>query len=236
MENNLEVGDVVLCTVERIAGTMVFVKIDGNGEGSIILSEIAPGRIRNLRNYVVPKKKIVCKVLRINKKGDIELTLRRVTGKERKEVMDQFKQEKSAKSILKSVLKEKAKDIIEKITKKEKVTEFLEDAKENSKELEKLVGKKDSESILKILKAEKQKKSIIKKEISLKTTKSNGLSLIKNILNIKEVEVKYVSAGKYSIKIESSDLKKASKSLQEILENLKKKAKKQHVEFSIIEK
>jgi translation initiation factor 2 alpha subunit (eIF-2alpha) len=55
----LEVGDVVLCTVDRTAGTVVFVKIDGYGEGSIITSEIAPGRIRNLREYVVPKKKIV---------------------------------------------------------------------------------------------------------------------------------------------------------------------------------
>ena len=60
----LEVGDFAMCTVDRIVGTIVFVKIDGRGEGSIILSEIAPGRIRNLRNYVVPKKRIVCKVLR----------------------------------------------------------------------------------------------------------------------------------------------------------------------------
>ena len=59
----LEVGDVVLCTVDRIAGTVVFVKIEGNGEGSVIISEIAPGRIRNLRDYVVPKKRIVCKIL-----------------------------------------------------------------------------------------------------------------------------------------------------------------------------
>ena len=37
----LEVGDIVMCTVDRIVGTIVFVKIDENGEGSIILSEIA---------------------------------------------------------------------------------------------------------------------------------------------------------------------------------------------------
>ena len=55
----LEEGDMTLCTVDRIAGTVVFVKIEGEErEGSIILSEIAPGRIRNLRDYVIPKKKI----------------------------------------------------------------------------------------------------------------------------------------------------------------------------------
>ena len=76
MGSQLEVGDIVMCTVERIVGTTVFVKIDGNGEGSIILSEIAPGRIRNLRDYVVPGKRIVCKVLSIREHAI--LSLRRV--------------------------------------------------------------------------------------------------------------------------------------------------------------
>ena len=79
----LEVGDKVLCTVDRIVGTAVFVRIDNsNIEGEIIMSEVAPGRIRNIRDYVVPKKKIVCKVLRISSSGNIDLSLRRVTQKE----------------------------------------------------------------------------------------------------------------------------------------------------------
>ena len=94
----LEVGDIVMCTVERIVGTTVFVKIDGDGEGSIILSEIAPGRIRNLRDYVVPKKVIICKVLRVSA-DRIELSLRRVTPKEQKEVKEGYKLEKSYKNL-----------------------------------------------------------------------------------------------------------------------------------------
>ena len=54
----IEVGDIVLCTVDRVIGINVFVKIEDNGEGCIVMSEIAPGRIRNIRDYVVPKKKI----------------------------------------------------------------------------------------------------------------------------------------------------------------------------------
>src|SRR4030042_1972413 len=106
----LEVGDLVLCTVDRIVGTVVFVKIPVENreiEGGIVMSEIAPGRIRNIRDYVVPKKKIVCKVLRINANGNIELSLRRVSQKEKKEVLEQESQEKSYTSILKSVLGEK---------------------------------------------------------------------------------------------------------------------------------
>jgi translation initiation factor 2 alpha subunit (eIF-2alpha) len=232
----LEVGDVVLCTVDRIVGTVVFVKIDDNGEGSIIMSEIAPGRIRNLREYVVPKKKIICKILRIS--GDrIDLSLRRVTLKEQKEIKEQYKKEKNYKSILKNILGEKADKIIKEILKQEKIYEFLQEAKENPKELEKLVGKEDTNKILKIVDSQKQKKAIIKKEMLLTTTESNGLILIKNLLgNINEAEIKYVSAGKYSIKIESDDLKKADNKLKEILKDIEKKAKSQKIEFSIKEK
>lgn len=228
----LEVGDVVLCTVDRIQKTAVFVHIEDNGEGSIILSEIAPGRIRNLRAYVVPKKKIVCKVLRINKKGNVELTLRRVTAKERKEVLEQYRKEKKSLSLLKSVLGKNSDDIIKKITEKGKIIDFLEESKENPKELEKLLGKKDSEKILKILKSEKQKKAVIKKNISLKTTESDGLERIKKLLGEeKQAEIRYISAGKYSIKLESTDMKKADNELQKIIKNLREKAKKQKIEF-----
>ncbi|MBU2562597.1 MAG: hypothetical protein KKF68_02980 [Nanoarchaeota archaeon] len=232
----LEEGDIILCTVDRIVGTVVFVKIEDKEEGSIIISEIAPGRIRNLRDYVVPKKRIVCKVLR--KTGDrIDLSLRRVTQKERKEVMDRSKQEQSYKNILKSVLGEKAKEVIEEILKKEKIYDFLQEAKNNSKNLEKIAGKKDSEKILTILNSQKQKKAVIKKEIYLTTTKSNGLEIIKKILNeVKNAEVKYLSAGKYSLKTESNDIKTADNNLKEIINQIEQKAKKQGAEFHLKEK
>ncbi len=233
---NLEVGDIVLCTVDRIVGTIVFVKIDGNAEGNIILSEIAPGRIRNLREYVVPKKKIICKVLRISG-NRIDLSLRRVTKKEQKEIKEQYKQEKSYKSILKSVLGEKAKEVIKKILQKEKIYEFLQQAKEKPNELENLVGKTESKKILDILNAQKQKKFIIKKEFILTTTKPNGLKLIKNILeNTNNAEIKYLSAGKYTIKTKSADLKTADNKLKEIIIGIEKKAKTQGLSFNIKEK
>lgn len=233
MAQELEVGDIVMCTVDRIVGTVVFVKIDGNGEGGIILSEVAPGRIRNLRDYIVPKKKIVCKVLRIS--GDrIDLSLRRVTQKEQKEVKEQYKQEKSYINILKSVLKEKAVEAIEEISKQEKVYEFLQEAKKNPEKLGNLVGKIDSKKILEILNSQKQKKANIKKEIFLTTTKSNGLELIKKILvPIKEAEIRYISAGKYSIKKEGSDLKTIDSELRKMISAIEKKSKECGADFNI---
>jgi len=232
----LEVGEIVLCTVDRIVGTIVFVKIEGNGEGSIIISEIAPGRIRNLRDYVFPKKKIVCKVLRIS--GDrIDLSLRRVTLKEQKEIKEQYKQEKSYKNILKSILGEEADKASKEILKESDLYSFLQEAKEDPKKLEKIVGKDNSKKIVDILNAQKQKKFVIKKEISLITTKPNGLELIKNIFEKhKGTEIKYLSAGRYTIAAESNDIKTADHEVMKIISEIEKGAKQDAMEFSINEK
>lgn len=236
---DLEIGDVVMCTVDRVVGTVVFVKIQlGNREveGGIILSEVAPGRIRNLRDYIVPKKKIVCKVLRIS--GDrVDMSLRRVTQKEKKEVLAQEKQEKSYASILKSVLKEDVEKIIKEIMKNERIYSFLEESKINPSKLEKLVGKENSKKILDILNAQKPTKAIVKKEISLTTIKPNGLELIKNILGkIKDIKIKYISAGRYVLQAEASDLKTADNKLKEMTNEIEKNANKQELSFSILEK
>jgi translation initiation factor 2 alpha subunit (eIF-2alpha) len=127
----MEVGDLVSCVVDRIVGTVVFVKILGQNsdlEGSIVFSEVAPGRIRNIRDYIVPKKKIVCKILRISN-NNIDLSFRRVSQKERKEVLEGENLEKSYASILKSVVGEDTEKILKKINEKESLLSLFEEAK-----------------------------------------------------------------------------------------------------------
>jgi len=236
---SLEEGDMVLCTVDRIAGTVIFVKIEGEErEGSIILSEIAPGRIRNLREYVIPKKKIVCKILKTSG-GTISLSLRRVTQKEKKEVMDSYNQEKSYISILKSVVKENPDEIINKIIKEGggRILDFFEEARTDSKKLESLIGQEKAKKIIDIIIEQKKKKTIIKRILTLKSQEPNGLHLIKSLLeDPKNIEIKYLSAGKYSLKIETDDGKKGAQELKTFLENMEKKAEAQKVQFEVKEK
>ncbi len=232
----LEEGDIVLCTVERIDGTNVFVSINRDGEGIIMTSEIAPGRIRNIRDYVVPKKKIACKVLKVFG-NRVELSLRRVTQKEQKEVMERYNLERSYANILKTILGEKAEETIKKIQGGQGLYDFFEESKKNSKNLEEFMNKEQAKKISDILNAQKQKRFEIKKEISLSTIKSNGLELIKNIfMNVKNMEIKYISAGHYSLSTESSDLKNAGNILKNNLAEIEKNAKKSGMEFSILEK
>ncbi|MFW6283271.1 MAG: hypothetical protein ACOC1P_04440 [Minisyncoccales bacterium] len=241
MAQELEEGDTVLCTVDRIIGTTVFVKIHLSGEdkeGSMVFSEVAPGRIRNIRNYVVPKKKIVCKILRISpEKERIDLSLRRVTPKEHKEVMEEYKQERSYKNILKSLLGEKTNEILKEINSKDRLYNFIDKAKENPKELENLIGEENSQRFLEILNYQKKKKAIIKKEFSMKTSSPEGINLIKKILSeIKNVQINYISAGKYSLSGEDDDIKKADKTIKEALSEIEKKSKKNNIEFTTVQK
>ena len=56
------------------------------------------------------------------------------------------------------------------------------------------------------------------------------------MLGDKEIEIKYISAGNYCIKSESTDPKKADNKIRETLDLIEKEAKKSGLDFSIKEK
>jgi translation initiation factor 2 alpha subunit (eIF-2alpha) len=237
MANELEEGQIVLCTVDKILGTTVFVKIEGNGEGTITTSEIAPGRIRNLRDYVVPGKKIVCKILRIG--GDrIQLSLRRVKQQEKRELLEKLAKEKSYKAILKTVLgKEKSEESIEKIQEDYTLTDFFTKIKEDKKILEKYLEKEQSEKIIQILESKKEKEKEVKQIFRLSSKSPEGIKIVKDIIldACKETKcrVNYLAAGKYSIKIKGENFRELKTNLHKFLEDIEKQSKKKNCEFSI---
>ena len=103
-----EDDELVLCTITKVQFHSVFANIDEYGKGGMIhISEVSPGRIRNIRDYVKEGKKVVCKVLRIDEeKGHIDLSLRRVTETQRRKKVDEMKQEQKAEKILEFVAKD----------------------------------------------------------------------------------------------------------------------------------
>ncbi len=229
---NLEVGDLVLCTVEKIVRAMVFLKIDGHGQGGMILSEVAPGRIRNLRQYVYPDKRVICKVIRISEHR-IDLSLRRVTRKNQRDFKEEYKRRRKIESLLKNLIKEKADGVVSEIHKRGDFLEFFEEAKENPKELEKLIGQENSKELLRFLMIQKNKKKILKKKFFMKSYGPEGLVDIKKVLlSITNAKIKYISAGEYSIKIESENLKEADQEIDKVFEVFKKESERKHIIFS----
>ena len=231
MEKQLEEGQIVLCTVKNIEGTAVFCKIDDyEKEGTMITSEVAPGRIRNLRDYVSPGRKIVCKVLKIDKEN-IYLSLRRVTAKERKQVLEIYEKERNLAATIKTISKE-ADNIIKKIKQESSLVDFLEQAKQEPELLENLMSKEEAEKLLKILKEKKEKEVVVKKKFSLKSEAEDGIVRIKKILP-EDKNITYLAAGRFSIEIKNKDYKDANAKLQQILQDIEKKAKQEGCVFSV---
>lgn len=228
-----EENELVLCTVETISNTSVFVKLDDYGKtGILVTSEIAPGRIRNIRDYVVLNKRIVCKVLRVDKeRGHIDLSLRRVSAKEKKEAMENYKKEKDALSIFERVVeKTKVSETVLKIKNEfSLLSEFLSQAKENPTLFEKFNLGKEAEKLSELIKERiRAKKAIVKASIKLKLPENSGISSIKKIFDIKKpgIKITYISAPNYLISVETDDYKKSNRILSEVIAEIASNAKK----------
>lgn len=226
-------GDIILCTVRDVVKTTVFVETFDGKKGSIVFSEVAPGRIRNIRDYVVPNKIIVCKILSIGHDHDhLFLSLRRVKDKEKKELLEVYKKEKSLESIIKKITGESSAEIIKKIKNDMDLTEFFEKAKANAKEFEKYFSKSEIEKLSKITIEKEIKEKEIKEEFLLSCRESDGIKRIKTILFSYE-NIVYLGSSKFMIRIKSHDLKRAGSQMSKILEDIEKNAKKQKCEFAM---
>ena len=223
--------DVVLCIVKRIEGTTVFLELEDGTSAQMVLSEVAAGRIRNLRNYVTPGKIVVCKVLRIS--GDrIEMSLRRVTGKERERILESNKKEKILKGMLKAVVENPAK-IIEKIKEEYDILDFFESVQENPRIFEKFLPSKDAEKIVKIFSDKREKDKFVEKNFFLKSLEENGVEDIRHILDV-NAEIHYLGSSRFSILIKGKDFKEANNKLEEVLREIEKRAKIKGAIFEIL--
>jgi translation initiation factor 2 alpha subunit (eIF-2alpha) len=233
----MEEDETILCTVEKVTNTVTFVRLPDGREGTIISSEIAPGRIKFMRQYVFPNKRIVCKVLK-DIGNQVHLSLRRVNAKERNEVMQRFKHEQATSHAIKQLFGEDNERIKEKILKDYKnLTEFIDAARLDEQVMKTYVSADKMGSMLKII--EKKKKIFeIKKSINLKCSEEDGIDRLKKILDFKDekVEINYIAAGEYVLKLLIEDIKNGKKIIAEIEEELQKRAKENNCEISITDK
>ncbi len=242
-----EEDNLVICTVTKILPHSIFAKLNeyNDLEGLIHISEISPGRIRNIRDFVREGKIIVCKVLRIDKnKGHIDLSLRRVSRAQRKEKEEGYKQEQKSEKLIELFAKE------EKISLEEfynkigySVTEeygsiynFFDSVLKNESMPDNL--KSEKKLFEKLIKKVKEKIKLPEREVNtiltMSSTEANGIEKIKDSLN-KAIEfakknkynfkLTYISAPKYSLKVTAPDYKSAEKILKEISEFTVKIAK-----------
>lgn len=238
-----EPSDLVMCTVTNIQHNSIFVNIhEYNKQGMITISEIAPGRIRNIRDYVVEGKVIICKVLNVNKeRGYIDLSLRRVTEGQKRQKSDEVKQETRAEKILEFAAKELKISLEELYSKISKpilnkyfyVYQAFNDVLNGTFDLKEIVDEKTANVIEKHIREKiKPKQIIVAGDISISVWEEKGIEIIKNALisaqSYPNTKIHYLGGGKYRIVVKGTDYKDVEKILKESSEsiiNVIKKAK-----------
>ncbi|MBI2573691.1 S1 RNA-binding domain-containing protein [Candidatus Woesearchaeota archaeon] len=232
--------EIVLCKVTKLLPNSVFVDLleYEQRSGLVHISEVAPGRIRNLRDYVSQDRQIVCKVLKVYKdRGHIDLSLRRVNSTERRQKLDEIKQELKAEQLLVNIakkLKRSAEEIYKEISPKilkdyAYIHLCFRDIVSGEVTLESLGIKKQlaDEITEAVIDKFKPKTIILTGEIRLSTFATAGVEKIKQTLHSIEkisdtISLSYLGAGRYKLTIEDFDYKPAEQTLKKIQDLVEK--------------
>jgi translation initiation factor 2 subunit 1 len=240
-----ERGEFVIATIERITGYGAYVWLDGYGkEGFLHRSQIASGWIRNIRNFIREEQKTVLKVLRVNEvKAHVDLSLRRVNKRQRRETILSWKKDKQAEGILRSA-SEKLHVPFEEIYEKTGVLidkksvglyEVLEETARDGIDVLLNIGmSKEVAGIITEIAKEKIKSPAVKIKgtLELRCTKPNGVALIQEALlttsKIETIEgatisVHVISPPRYRVEVLAENYKIAERILQEATEAVLKK-------------
>lgn len=98
-----EEGELIIGTVQTVKNYGAFVILDEyeNKEGFIHITEVATGWIKYIRDYIRERQKVVCKVLRVERsKGHVDLSLKQVNEHQRREKIQDWKNEQKARKLL----------------------------------------------------------------------------------------------------------------------------------------
>jgi translation initiation factor 2 subunit 1 len=236
-----EIGDLVMTTVETVTDFGAYVKLDEyNKKGLLHVSEISSSWIRNIRDFVREGQKLVLKVLRVDpEKGHVDLSLRRVTKREKIEKTMAWKKERKAEALIRDVA-EKTGLPLEEVYNKAGVA--MEDEYGLYEGFEKAV-KEGVESLTKIGVPEEIAKAIVvvgqerirvpmvrvKGTVELRCMKPNGVKIIREAfsnarktekLGSTKLRFYVIAAPKYSIEVLAEDYRRAEDTFQRVAQNV----------------
>jgi len=252
-------NDLVICTVKKILYHSIFVDLDEyeKQDGMIHISEIAPGRIRNIRDYVKEGKKLVCVVLRVKRdQKQVDLSLRRVSMSLRNRKNEEYKQEIKAEKLMESVAKQNKLKLIDyyknigfKLIEEfgllsiafHEISSTGEEAIKDLKLPEKFV-----KPLVKNIKEKiKPPEVLVSSFLTLKNPESDGIELIKQTLKSAQefankkkykIDIIYISAPKYRVESYAPDYRTAQENLEEVCNKIVKDTKKAKGTCEIVNK
>ena len=210
-------------------------------EAFLPISEVAPRWIKNIHEFISLGQRYVVKVYHVDtEKNQVDISIKRVSEEEKKHKLESIKSEKRGEKLLELALKDKKADL-------PKITSLLSDEfgdvyscfREIVYEGEEVLKKIDLPKEIKTRLVDIARKNIkkptveVNRILNLSNSNVDGLEQIKKILSIPDVEVSYLGAPRYQIKLTAPDYKAAEKKLSSILENIKAFAQKNNCEFDV---
>jgi translation initiation factor 2 subunit 1 len=248
-----EEGEIIIATIRQVTGHGVYVTLDeySSKTGFLHISEIATGWTRNIERHVRPKQKAVLKVIRVNMvRGEVDTSLKQVSGEERKSKLIEVKRSDKAATLLdfiKSKLKltdQAVQEIEDELLQK---YEYLYDAFD-------AVSRKGLDAIQSIDLSQEIKGAIEEASkripvplvktsgvMEIKSKKPDGIQIIKNTLANGEANkggacstITYIGAPRYRIVVKAENFKIAEKAMYNTVEKTRANIEKQHGTFNFV--
>jgi len=235
-----EVGDLVIATIETVTDYGAYAKLDEfDKRGLLHVSEISSSWIRNIRDFVREGQKVVLKVLRVNHdKGHIDLSLRRVTKRERIEKVMMWKKERKAEALMRGVAEkiglpadevyEQAGALIEE--KYDLYEAFEKAAVEGSEALTDIGVPQNIAEVFAQVAEERIHVKMVKVRgmLEIKVAKPNGVKVIKEAFRktksekIKDAKTTLyvIAAPKYQLEVQAENYKRAEDVMQKAADNV----------------
>ncbi len=245
-----EVGEYTIATVKKVMPYGAFCSLDeyGGGEALLHVSEVSSGWVKNVRDFVKEGQKIVIVITHvIPEKGQVDISLKRVSESDRRRVLEGAKRATRAEKMLQAVSKRLGKK--------------LADVEHDGDLLKAEFG--DLYAALEALAAGQQPKAKVSKEVltalkeiadkevkpkavsvravlALQSDAGDGLVRVQRALAILstlsagelKTSVKYLGSGRYFFDVEAPDYKQADKVIAKAQTLLEAAAKSDGVAFA----
>jgi len=236
-----EPGDLVIASVESVMDYGAYANLDEfSRRGFLHISEISSARIRNVRDFVRENQKMVLKVLRVDvEKGHIDLSLRRVTKRERIEKIKSWKKDRKGDALLHAVAEKTGYPIHEVYQKAGVILEekyglydgFEKAAKEGVDALSKLDIPDDlAKAIVQVAEERIKIKTVkVRGVVEVRCMKPNGVKCIqdafigaKKAQETKDAKIEFavIAAPKYSVEVTADNWKRAEEMIDKVSESV----------------
>jgi translation initiation factor 2 subunit 1 len=236
-----ETGELIIATVESVMDYGAYANLDEyHRRGFLHISEISSARIRNVRDFVRENQKMVLKVLRVDvEKGHIDLSLRRVTKRERIEKIKSWKKDRKGEALLHAVAEKVGLPVDEVYQKAGLPLEekyglyegFEKVVKDGIEVLTKLNIPEDLATAIVQVAEERIKIKLVKVRgvLEVRCSKPNGVKCIQEaFLGAKKsqkakdakIEFSIIAAPRYSLEVSADNWKRAEELIEKVGENV----------------